>query len=318
MSVAADYHSQFGCQWARVFRFRIADQVGLIGALLALVFLLTEVIANAQNGNNNFNQRNEANVSSAPLDPHDLSGIWVRTVRDHSLGTKPPPLTQAGMDAMKGRIGDIDDVDRVVVDAARASGLRLNENGLETNAPWLECNPMGFPRILNDDDPMEFIMTRDKILQVFQWEHRVRYLWTDGRELPSAENLENLGPAWYGHSVAKWDGTTLVVNTVGLDERSWLDNLGYPKSFHARIEETWRRVDSDTLESQLTLYDPEYYTAPYVGAKKTFKRAPNRAVTFYGWSGLLAGISEGICAPINEVEGYNKGFRDVGRAKSKQ
>ncbi len=273
----------------------------LVAALLAPAFLLSEKAA------------------AQGFDPHDLSGIWMRTVRDHSLGTKPPPLTPAGIDAMKGRIGDTDDELREVVDAARASSqVRLNENGVETSAPWLECNPMGFPRLLNDDEPMEFIITKDKILQVFQSEHRIRYLWTDGRELPSGQNLENLGPAWYGHSVAKWDGGTLVVNTVGLDERAWFDNLGYPKSFHARIEETWKRVDSNTLESQLTLFDPEYYTAPYVGAKRTFKRLPDRAVTYFGWSGLLAGITEGICAPLNEIEGYNKGFRDVGRAKSKQ
>jgi hypothetical protein len=270
-------------------------------ALLAVVLLLPEEVA------------------AQSFDPHDLSGMWVRTVRDHSLGTKAPPLTQAGIDAMKGRIGDTDDVQREVVEAARASSqVNLNDNGVETNAPWLECNPMGFPRLLNDDDPIEFIITKDKILQVFQWEHRIRYLWTDGRQLPSGQNLENLGPAWYGHSVAKWDGDTLVVNTVGLDERAWLDNLGHPKSFHARVEETWKRVDANTLESQLTLFDPEYYTAPYVGAKRTFRRLPDRATTYFGWSGLFAGITEGICAPVNEVEGYNKGFRDLGRAKSKQ
>ena len=243
----------------------------------------------------------------------------MRSVRDHSLGTKPPPLTRAGVDAMKGRIGDTDDVLRDVVAAAKASSqVRLNENGVETNAPWLECNPMGFPRLLNDDEPMEFIITKDKILQVFQSEHRIRYLWTDGRELPSGQNLDNLGPAWYGHSVAKWDGDTLVANTVGLDERAWLDNLGYPKSFHARVEETWKRIDANTLESQLTLFDPEYYEAPWVGAKRIFKRLPDRAVNYFGWSGLFAGVTEGICAPLNEVEGYDKGFRDVARGKAKQ
>src|SRR2546427_4041729 len=88
---------------------------------------------------------------------------------------------------------------------------------------------MGFPRLVNDDEPMEWIMTQEKILQVFQWEHRIRYLWTDGRALPSGQNLENLGPAWYGHSIANWDGDTLIVITVGLDERAWLDQNGLPK-----------------------------------------------------------------------------------------
>ncbi len=134
---------------------------------------------------------------------------------------------------------------------------------------------------------------------------------------PSGENLENLGPAWYGHSVAKWEGNTLVVNTVGLDERAWLDNTGLPKSFHARIEERYTRTAYNTVELQMTLYDPEYYTATYVGGKKSFKKVPDDASTYFGWKGLFAGISEGICAPMNEVEGYNKGFRDVGQAKPK-
>ena len=101
---------------------------------------------------------------------------------------------------------------------------------------------------------------------------------------------------------------------MGLEDRAWLDGQGYPKSFHARIEETWRRVDSNTLELQLTLYDLDYYSAPWVGAPKLYKRIPPELMTYSGWKGLYAGISEGICAPMNEVEGYNKEFRDPGRA----
>lgn len=254
-------------------------------------------LAHAQDDKEKFKARYESQPSDANFDPHDISGIWTLTRNDHTLGTPAPPLTPAGQAVKAGRIAD--------------------RGGVIGNAPWYSCNPMGFPRLTNDDEPMEFIMTKDKILQVFQWEHRIRYLWTDGQVLPSGQNLENLGPAWYGHSVAKWDGNTLVVNTVGLEERAWLDNAGNPKSFHARIEETWKRVDSNTLELQLTLYDPEYYTAPYVGSKKIYKRMPKDATTYFGWEGLFAGISEGICAPMNEVEGFNKGFRDVGAPKPK-
>ena len=293
--------------------------ITLGSVLMSVVFLLLADVANAQGDKDKFKQRYEANTANLPFDPQDFSGIWTMTVLDHTFGTKPPPLTPAGKEAMKGRIGDTPGVPRVIADAVRGSSeVHLAGNGIESNAPWLECNPMGFPRLLNDDEPMEFIMTKDKILQVIQWEHRIRYLWTDGREVPSGQNLENLGPAWYGHSVAKWDGNTLVVNTVGLEERAWLDNLGYPKSFHARIEESWKRLDYNTLELQLTLYDPEYYTAPYVSVRKTFKKMPDDAITYSGWSGLFAGISEGICAPVNEVEGYNKGFHDAGQEKPKQ
>jgi hypothetical protein len=261
---------------------------------LMIVMLSLATVASAQGEKSQYKTRLDQQASDTKFDPHDLSGIWQLTKNDHTLGTPAPPLTPAGQAAKGGRVPDA--------------------NGAIGNAPWYACNPMGFPRLLNDDEPMEFIMTPNRILQVFQSEHRIRMLWTDGRALPSGENLENLGPAWYGHSVGKWNGNTLTVNTVGLDDRAWLDSAGNPKSFHARIEETWRRVDFNTLEMQLTLYDPEFYTATYVGSKKIYKRTPNDAMTYFGWSGIFAGITESICAPMNEVEGYNK-FRDLGRSK---
>jgi hypothetical protein len=111
------------------------------------------------------------------------------------------------------------------------------------------CNPQGFPRLVwEENEPIEIIMLPDRVLQLFQWERTLRELWLDGRELPSGENLENLEPAWYGHSVGQWQGDTLVVNTTGVDERAWLDEYGNPKSFDARFEERYRRIDADTIE----------------------------------------------------------------------
>jgi hypothetical protein len=260
---------------------------------LLLLVLLPVMVGHAQDDKARVRQQLEAAKGSATFNPHDFSGIWMQTKLDHTLGTPPPALTPAGVAAKAGRDPD----------------------GVTGNAPWYACNPMGFPRLENDDEPVEFVMLPNRILQMFQWEHRVRVMWTDGRKLPSGENLENLGPAWYGHSVGTWQGNTFVVNTVGLDDRAWLDNNGNPKSFHARIEQTYQRVDANTIEMKMTLYDPEYYTAPYVGSKKIYKRVPDDKTTYFGWSGLFAGITEGICAPMNEVEGYNKGFRDPGRAK---
>ena len=257
--------------------------------LLVLLFSLA-ALAYAQDDKDKFKARYENQESSSVFDPHDLSGIWTLTRNDHSLGTPAPPLTPAGAAAMKGRITD--------------------RGGVIGNAPWYTCNPMGFPRLLNDDEPMELMMLNDRVLQVFQWEHRIRYIWTDGRELPSGENLENLGPAWYGHSIAQWEGNTLVVNTTGLDERAWLDNQGHPKSFHARIEERYTRTGPDTIEFHLTLHDPKFYTAPWVGAKRVYRRLPENEYTFQGFKSLYSGNTDAICAPMNEAEDYNKRIRD--------
>jgi hypothetical protein len=229
--------------------------------------------------------------------PRDLSGYWLLSTNTGLIGPNEtaPDLTPEGVAAMSGRIPNS------AVDFPALS-----------NDPEKECNPDGFPRLLLDSEPIEFLQLEDRLIQFFQWEHRVRIIWLDGREVPSGENLENLGPAWYGHSVGEWEGDTLIVNTVGLDERAWLDeNVGRPKSFHARIEERYTLVDANTVEIQLTLDDPEYYTSTWVGNTKSFERLPPEAYTFFGWEGLFAGISEGICAPINEVEGYNDIFRDA-------
>src|SRR5437899_7561750 len=87
----------------------------MIVALFAVVVLLPE------------------KVSAQSFDPHDLSGLWMRTVRDHSFGTRPPPLTPAGVEAMQGRICDTDDVLRAVGEAARASSkVVLTEKRSET------------------------------------------------------------------------------------------------------------------------------------------------------------------------------------------
>jgi hypothetical protein len=246
---------------------------------LTLTFLLVLVLSTA------------AFAQTAQFDPKDLSGYWIGTVGGHALGTKAPPLTPAGVALMKGRIPD-------------------NLNKLPGNAPWYECNPMGFPRLVLDNEPLELIMLNDRVLELFQWEWTMRELWLDGRSLPAGENLENLGASWYGHSVARWEGNTLVVNTVGLDERAWLDNQGNPKSVYAQIEERYQRTGPDTIELQMTLTDPKFYTAPWVGAKRVYKRLPPREYTLSGWKGLYSGNTDAICAPMNEAEDYNKRIRD--------
>ena len=283
-----------------------------ISVMSAWMFLFSLTgIAHAQGDKDKFKERYETNAANIPFSPRDFTGIWTMTKLDHTMGTPAPSLTPEGLKAMKGRVGDTPGVPQAIVAAAKGSAVvHLADANNASNAPWLQCNPMGFPRLLNDDEPMELVTLNNRVLQFFQWEHTFREMWMDGREVPSGQNLEKLGPAWYGHTAGKWEGDTLVLNTVGLDERAWLDNLGYPKSFQARIEERYRRVDSNTLELQLTLFDPKFYSSPWVSDKKVFKRIPEKDMTFSGWYGLYAGITEGACAPLNEVEGYEKGFHE--------
>ena len=138
----------------------------------------------------------------------------------------------------------------------------------------------------------------------------LREPWLDGRELPRGERLENLGPAWYGRSVARWEGNTLVVLTTGVDERAWLDDDGHPKSFDAVYEERYTRTGADTIAGQLTVNDPKHFTAPWGHPTSTFRRLPDDDVNLFGWRGLFSGVTEAICAPMNEVDDFNRRMRD--------
>ena len=232
------------------------------------------------------------------FDPHDFTGIWLRRGGDRGIRPKAPPLTPAGLARMKQNI------------PARSRNPNTPSTNIpsDSNDPAFSCNPKGFPRILIDTahDFHEVVATKDgRLLQLWQEERRPREIWIDGRPVPSGENLDNLGPAWYGHSVGHWEGDTLVVETVGLDERAWVDLFGYPKSADARVVERYKRVDAETMTVELTLYDSKYYTAPLVSDVKTWKKQPREKVTFFGWYGLFSGAGELVCAPMN-ANGVNK------------
>ena len=158
----------------------------------------------------------------AKFDPHDFSGIWLRRGGDRGISQKAPPLTPAGKARMMKNIPA----------RSRNPETPSTNNPADSNDPAFSCNPKGFPRIVIDTahDFHEVIQTKDRILQLWQEERRPREIWMDGRPAPSGENLDNLGPAWYGHSVGHWEGDTLVVETVGLDDRAWVDLFGDRKS----------------------------------------------------------------------------------------
>jgi hypothetical protein len=80
----------------------------------------------------------------------------------------------------------------------------------------------------------------------------------DGRNHPSELEI-----TWIGHSVGKWDGDTLVVDTIGMREEPWLNNDGYVHSLDLRIVERIQRLDHDTLLTEMTLHDPKAFTTPW-------------------------------------------------------
>jgi hypothetical protein len=110
----------------------------------------------------------------------------------------------------------------------------------------------GFPR------PFEIVQIPGRVLVLFEWDHWVRPIWTDGRGHPKDPD-----PTWMGHSIGRWDGDTLVVDTVGLNDKTWIDSIGHPHSEDLHVIERYRRTKHDELEVAFTFDDPKAYTKPW-------------------------------------------------------
>jgi hypothetical protein len=130
-------------------------------------------------------------------------------------------------------------------------------------------DPTGFPRIVNFElRPFQIVQTPTQVLMLYMFEHRWRVIWTDGRPLPKDPD-----PRWYGYSVGRWeDDYTLVVDTVGMRENTWVDNSGDPHSYDLRVQERYHRVNRTTLELTVVIDDPQIYTKPWMSRNRLVMR----------------------------------------------
>jgi hypothetical protein len=144
---------------------------------------------------------------------------------------------------------------------------RANDDAMD---PFLtSCAPYGIPRLMNNVGPFEVLQGKNRVLMLFETGNSIRQIWMDGRGHP-----EDLDPSWMGHAIGHWEGDTLVVDTIGLTDKSWLDTAGHPHSEALHIVERIRRVDHDTLEDTLTFDDPKTYTRTWT-SKIIYKLRPD-------------------------------------------
>ena len=123
--------------------------------------------------------------------------------------------------------------------------------------PTLNCLPDGTPHADLLPEPFKIIQTPREVIMLYEVETTFRQIFTDGRK-----QLTDPSPSWMGYSVGHWDGDTLVVDTVGFNDRSWLDARGHGHSEEMRVEERFHRRDFGHLEVALTITDPKTFTQP--------------------------------------------------------
>jgi hypothetical protein len=123
------------------------------------------------------------------------------------------------------------------------------------------CLPMGFMQLHGHPQPRKIVQTPELIVIMYEGNQGLRQIFLDGRELPEVN--EDLQPWWYGYSVGRWEGDTLVVESVGFKDMGWLDVYGSPLTFEGKLIERWRRPEFGRLEIDVTVDDPKAYTRPF-------------------------------------------------------
>ena len=231
-------------------------------------------------------QPSAAKSAVVPAPKHDLSGVWqyqgaggAESFADEKDFPPMTPWAKAKFDK-----------------EIPGYGSRAAPGG---NDPILQCDPIGFPRVMFMPTPIEFVQAPGRLVQFFEREHEWRPIWTDGRSLP-----EDADPAWYGHAIGHWEGdSTFVVESSGFNEKTWLTPAGYPHSEDMHITERYQRVDHDTLLYNMTVVDPKAYAKPIQGRHVTWKLRPHVEI-------------EELPCVWSEENAFTKRIREPAAAKS--
>ncbi len=131
------------------------------------------------------------------------------------------------------------------------------------------CEPAGMPGYdMYGFQPIFFLQEPKKITMIFTGDQQVRHVYLD---MPHSANLK---PSWYGESVGHYEGDTLVIDTIGLNTKSFIDNYRTPHTEKLHVVERWRIIEADSiLEVRFTVDDPDTFNQPW-SAIQRFRRVP--------------------------------------------
>ena len=254
-------------------RFRL---VGLL--LTGVLFALAPVL---------FAQGPEKSVdvpdSDKTFDPHDLSGVWRLSEVPKSsipfISSEPePPLTAWGKQHL---------FPEGITHASKDKDITVSGGFAGQN-----CDPIGFPAQFAylQFYPLENIQLPGRIHQAFELHREFRDIWI-GEEHPKGNDLL---PTYMGDSVGKWDGDTLVVDTIGYNGKDWItEYVDHPMSDQFHLIERYRRTSYNTIKVEMTFYDAKFWgDKPWAGFTRVLKLQNDR---FQEW----------ICVPDVDAE-YNQ------------
>jgi hypothetical protein len=172
-----------------------------------------------------------------------------------------------------------------IVPPAQAPMLPATAEKFKTNTrdndPELHCFPPGVPRVWVLPAPFEIMQLSDRVLIYYEFQHLLRQI-----HMNRAEHPADLIPTWMGDSNGKWEGDTLVIDSVGFNDKTRLDVVGLPHSDALHVTERLRLASPNELQLDVTIDDPKSYSAPMT-AHRIYDRKP-------GWE-----IGEWVCEENN-------------------
>jgi hypothetical protein len=204
-------------------------------------------------------------ASSAAAQQHpDISGLWTRGGAGNTP-FRPPPSGPGPVMTLRlpgKRVPRLaGDYNAPILQPWAAWVVRRQSDavraGVTVNAPQETCWPMGVPYILELNFHTQIVDDGKQIVFLYERHSQRRIARLN------ASHPANIKPSWFGDSVAHWEGDTLVVDTVGLDSRSWVDNFATPHTDKLHVVERYRRRDANNLDVMVQVDDPGAFTTPW-------------------------------------------------------
>ena len=181
----------------------------------------------------------------------DLSGVW-----EAANGDDPPGGVE-NVGSPRYLINVMRDFDAVPFQPWAAEVFKQRQANKLRDNPRIRCLPTGVPGLVAYTHPYKIVQTPDLVVILYESQTLFRQIFMDGRAHPKDPE-----PTWMGYSVGKWEGDTLVVETIGFNDQTWLDGMGHPHSDAMKVTERYRRRDVGRMDIEVVIDDPKAYTQP--------------------------------------------------------
>jgi hypothetical protein len=192
-------------------------------------------------------------------DARDLSGVWYIRLYNPQINStlgRLPPFTARGKTEWDRRV-------------------KAEKDGSPIADASSYCWPHGVPRVMNSPYPIQIIQIAGETVIVHEVAHNVRHIYMDQPHQPGA------APSFMGDSAGHWEGDTLVVDTVGFNDRTWIDEIGVIHGRQLHVIERIRKIEGGhALENLVRIEDPEFFTEPWF-ARITYAWRPDLRLSEY-------------------------------------